>query len=74
MLPFVGFALVALYAGYVAYEAAQARERARLAPAPVGPDPVEELARINTEISRLATQGRQSLERARETMQRGLRG
>lgn len=75
MLPWLGVALVALYIGYVAYEASQAREQARLAmPASAGPDPVEELERINTEISRLATQGRQSLERARDTMQRGLKG
>lgn len=74
MLPWLGFALIAVYAGYVAYEASQAREKARLAPARAGPDPVEEIERINTEISRLATQSRQALERARETMQRGLRG
>lgn len=73
MLPWTGFALVALYAGYVAHQASRAREAAVGAPAP-GPDPVEELERINTEMARLATQGRQSLERARDAMRSGLKG
>lgn len=73
LLPWLGIALAVLYAGYVAYEASVERERAANAPAP-GPDPANELERINTEISRLATQSRKTLESARDAMQRGLRG
>lgn len=75
MLPWVGIAFAILYAGYVAYDARRAREAAALAPthAP-GPDPVDELERLNTEIARLATQTRKSLDDARDAMQRGLKG
>lgn len=72
MLPFVGFAMVALYVGYVAYDARQMREAAALAPPP--PDHVGELERINTDLSRQAAQARKTLESARDAMQRGLRG
>ena len=71
MLPFVGLALVALYAGYVAYDT-QERRRA-LAAQPVQPDPAEELARINTELARAATGARLLLEQARDAVQRGTR-
>ena len=71
MLPFVGFALVALYAGYVAYET-QERRRA-LAAKPLLPDPALELARINTELARAATGARRLLEQARDAVQRGTR-
>lgn len=73
MLPWLGVALAILYAGYVAYEAAQAREAAAVAP-PRGPDPVVELERVNTEMARLATQARKTLENARDSMRRGLEG
>ena len=73
MLPFLGFALVALYVGYVAYETRHEKERASHAPPP-GPDPVIELEAINTELARLATQTRKSLENARNAMQKGLKG
>lgn len=71
MLPFVGLALVALYAGYVAYET-QERRRA-LAAQPKLPDPVEELTRVNTELARAATGARLLLEQARDAVQRGTR-
>ena len=72
MLPFVGLALVALYSAYVAYDTRRLSEEAeRAGPAP---DHVAEMERINTELARLATQSRQTLEAARDAMQRGLRG
>lgn len=71
MLPFAAFALVALYAGYLAYET-QERKRV-LAAQPVLPDPADELARINTELSRAATAARRTLEQARDAVQRGTR-
>lgn len=71
MLPFVGFALVALYVGYVAYETQVARERARLAPQLS--DPIHELERVNTELGRAATAARLTLENARETVRKGTR-
>lgn len=72
MLPFLGLAFVALYAGYASYDTQRLREAKALA----GPEPdhVAEMERINTEIARLATQSRRSLESARDAMQRGLRG
>lgn len=73
MLPWFGIAAAILYAGYVAFQAREAREEAAIAPPP-GPDPAEELERINTEIGRLAAQTRKSLESAREAMQHGLKG
>lgn len=73
MLPFLGIALVALYAGYLAYQTKEARETVARAPPP-GPDPVIELERINTELSRLAVQTRKSLESARDAMAKGLKG
>lgn len=72
MLPWTGFALVALYVGYVAYDARRLRETATAAPPRV--DPIHELERVNTELALVATHSRQSLERARDAMQRGLRG
>ena len=74
MLPWTGIAIAILYAGYVAYDAARVREEVASRPAHAGPDPVDELERINTEISKLATQTRQSLESARESMRKGLKG
>lgn len=71
MLPFLGLALVALYCSYVAHETSIARERARLAP--VLPDPIHELERINTEIGRAATAARLTLESARESVRKGTR-
>ena len=73
MLPFLGLALVAVYVGYVAYQTKDTKERAAAAPPP-GPDPVIELERINTELSRLAVQTRKSLESARDAMAKGLKG
>lgn len=72
MLPFLALAIVALYVGYVAYDTRRLREEQALA-GPM-PDHVGEMERINTEIARLVTQSRQSLEAARDAMQRGLRG
>lgn len=72
MLPWIGFALVALYSGYVAYETSQTRRRAREAPVDTSPDPVLELERINNEIDRLATSARMTLESAREAVRRGV--
>lgn len=72
MLPWLGIALAVLYAGYVAYEADVARKDAANAPPP-GPDPADELETINTEISRLATQARKTLEASRDAMRSGLR-
>jgi hypothetical protein len=72
MLPWLGLALVALYAGYVAYDTRRIREETSIAPA--RPDPLIELERINTEIARLAAQSRKTLEQTRDAMQRGLRG
>lgn len=74
MLPWIGIAIAVLYAGYVAYDAARVREEKEREPAFTGPDPALELERINTEIARLATQTRQSLESARESMRKGLKG
>lgn len=73
MLPFLGIALVALYVGFVAYQTKEARQNVARAP-PRGPDPVIELERINTELSRLAVQTRKSLESARDAMAKGLKG
>jgi len=73
MLVPAAFALVVLYVGYAAYEASVAREAARNAPPP-GPDPVLEMERLNTELSRLATQSRQTLENARDATRKGLKG
>lgn len=73
MLPWIAIAAAILYAGYAAYKTRETRERIAHAPAP-GPDPLDELERINTEMSRLAAQSRQTLESARDAMQRGLRG
>jgi len=70
MLPFLGFALVALYAGYVAYQAKEARARPRPEP---GPDPALELEAINTELARGVTQARRSLEAARDAIRKGVR-
>ena len=72
MLPFVGFAMVAVYAAYVAHDTRRLREAAALAPAP--PDHLAELEQIHTELSRQASQARRTLESARDAMQRGLRG
>lgn len=74
MLPWTGIAIAILYAGYVAYEAARLRDENERAPIPTGPDPADELERINTEIAKLATQSRQTLEGAREAMSKGLKG
>ncbi|HET6403321.1 MAG TPA: hypothetical protein VFH78_01635 [Candidatus Thermoplasmatota archaeon] len=73
MLPWTGIALAIVYAGYVAYQASLARQEAARAPPP-GPDPAQELERINTEISRLAAHNRQALESARDAMRKGLKG
>ncbi|HUR68134.1 MAG TPA: hypothetical protein VM370_02730 [Candidatus Thermoplasmatota archaeon] len=73
MLPWLGIALAILYAGYVAYQAREAREEAALAPPP-GPDPADELERINTELARIATANRKTLEAARDAMRAGLKG
>lgn len=72
MLPWIGIALAVLYAGYVAYESRVAREQAALAPTP--PDHVGELRHVNAQLTALATESRESLDRARDAMQRGLRG
>lgn len=70
MLPFLGFALVALYVGYVAYEAKLARD----APKPdLGPDPIHELEAVNTELARAVTQARVTLEHARDAVHKGVR-
>lgn len=71
MLPFVGLAAVAFYAGYVAYETKQVRARRALIP--VGPDPRFELEQINAEIERLAADSRKHLDSARDAMRQGLR-
>ena len=73
MLPFLGLAFAALAIGYMSYRNGVAREAAARAPPP-GPDPADEVTRVNTEIARQLAQGRLSLERARDAMQRGLKG
>lgn len=61
-----------LYAGYAAYQADVAR---RATPPPrAGPAPLDEMRRINAELGRAAAESRQTLEAARETLRRGLRG
>lgn len=72
MLPWLGLALAILYAGYAAWDASRKRER--LAATPPGPDPLIELQKINTDLARVATHSRQSLERTRDTMRSGLKG
>lgn len=72
MLPWVLIAAAVIYAGYAGYQASLARQQAL--PPRTGPDPVDELARVNTELARVATQARKSLEGAREAFQHGLRG
>lgn len=72
MLPWVAIAAAVIYAGYAGYQASLARQQSP--PPDAGPDPVDELARVNTEISRLATQARKSLESARDAFEHGLRG
>ena len=73
MLPWIGIALALVYAGYVAFQTREERERIAVAPPP-GPDPADELERINTDISRLATSSRKTLEAARDAMRSGLKG
>jgi hypothetical protein len=71
MSPWAAFAAIALYVGYVAWQAQEARENAALEPR--GPDPIVELERINTEIGRAATAARLTIEQTRETVRRGTR-
>lgn len=73
MAPWLGFALVALYVGYVAYQTRQAKERAAHAPVASGPDPVAELEAINTELGRAAAQARLHTDAIRAAFQRGIR-
>ena len=73
MLPWMGIAIAVIYAGYVAYQASLAREETAALPPP-GPDPADELERINTELARVATHNRQMLEHARDSMRKGLKG
>jgi hypothetical protein len=72
MLPFAALAAAILYIGYVAYAAQRAKVDAAARPPP-GPDPADELERVNTEIARQATVARQTLEAAREAVRRGTR-
>jgi len=74
MLPWIAIAAAIVYAGHAAYQAKLAREEAAAAPVVAGPDPADELERVNTELAKLATQTRQTLESAREAMRRGLKG
>jgi hypothetical protein len=73
MLPFAALAGFAVFIGYLAWDAARAKERAALAATAGGPDPVLELERINTELARAATTARLTLEAAREAVRKGTR-
>jgi hypothetical protein len=72
-LPWTGLAIAVLYAGYVAYKTRLARERQAREP-PAGPDPAEELARINTQMVRSLADARLALEKTRETVRRQTEG
>ena len=74
MAPFVAFAFLVLYIGYLAYQNQQARDEVARTPPVTGPDPTLELSRLTTEIARQLAQGRVTLERARDAMHRGLKG
>lgn len=71
MAPWAAFAAIALYCGYLAWQAHEAREKAALEPR--GPDPLHELERINTEIARAAASARLTVEQARDAVRRGTR-
>jgi len=73
MLPFLGVAALAVWIGFEAWRAREARAQAAHRPPP-GPDPADELERLNTETARLLAQSRLTLEATRDTLRRGLRG
>lgn len=73
-LPFVAFALAALYVGYLAYQTSQERARVKAAPPASGEDPIRELSRLNAEVAESLGRARRTLEETRATLQRGIRG
>lgn len=73
MLPFLGVAAIVLWIGFEAWRTRELRAQAALQPPP-GPDPADELERLNTDTARLLAQSRLTLEATRDTLRRGLRG
>lgn len=74
LLPSLLLALGVIGVGYLAFRARVAREEAPAQELMAGEDPADELAEINDELEALAEASAASLERTRETMEKGLRG
>lgn len=75
LVPFLLLGALVIGVGYLAYRARVARQEAPIEEMlAAGPDPVEELARLNDELEAEVAEARASLDRTRETMERGLRG
>lgn len=68
----LGMAFASIYVGYLAYQARVAREQASTSVR--GPDPIVELSRVNEQVQRELAAASATLERARDAVQRGVRG
>lgn len=75
LVPALILAASALYVAYLVYDTRQARaERARNPPPAAGPDPLAELRAVNAQMTDQMAEGRVTLEKARETLRRGIKG
>lgn len=72
ILPFLGIAAAILYAGHLSYQTDQLRKSS--AEIVARPDPLLELSRLNGQVVEQLAAARTTLDQARETVQRGVRG
>lgn len=63
-----------LYVAYLVYDTRERRAEIARAPRPVGPDPVDELRRLHGLQAVNLAEGRATLEKARDTLRRGIKG
>ena len=71
----LGVCAGAFYAAYLAYLTRKRREAAPADPArPLAPDALPELRALNDQMVRELAQAREALDRARSTLERGIKG
>jgi uncharacterized membrane protein len=74
VLPALAIAAVIVYAGHSLYVARTIREKAARAPGPSADELVAQYARAQRETVEALAEGRFVLERARDALQKGIRG
>ena len=74
LLPFALVGLLVYAVAYMAFGARRSQERARIVQPYSGPDPTDELARVNDEMKAVADETRSAADGAREAVRKGVKG